>query len=164
MQIKYSLQVVLLVTFISTNAQPLSAEEVKKLVPDYLEGFNHDVEVKAKLIKVGDLQYSLCEHRFTKGKQSVRVLLFDYKDAQIMYKQVTKEWKNYSSVISDSLTFRSVKLTNCTGWESYHKNSSTSQIYIGICDRFLLNLTGEGVELEILKNFLSGFRFEKFPN
>jgi hypothetical protein len=141
----------------------LSPEEIKKLIPDYLKGFNHDADVKAKLIKVGNIQYSMCEHRFSKGQRNVRVLLFDYKEALVMYNQATKEWRNFSEILSDSLTQRSIRMTNCTGWEFYDKRSKTSQVQLGIHDRFFLELRGEEVELEIINTYLDDFKFDLFP-
>ena len=84
--------VVLLILFNNALGQDgiLSPEQMKLLVPHYLKGFNQDLDVKAKVVKVGDLQYSLCEQKFSSGKQQVRILLFDFKKARIMYNQAIK--------------------------------------------------------------------------
>ena len=140
----------------------LSPEQMQKLIPVEVKGFEDDGDVRSKLIQIGTIQYSLCEHNFVHGKQKIRVLLFDYKDAPIMYSQATKVWQNYTPVISDSETLRPLSMTNCSGWESYRKGSNTSQVYLGICDRFFLNVTGEGVDFETMKSVISQFKFEQF--
>lgn len=80
-----------------------------------------------------------------------------------MYSQAMRKWNNSDPVESDSLILRVVKMDNCSGWESYSKQSGTSQIFLGICDRFFLNLTGEKVELEKLKEVVKEFKLDKFP-
>ena len=141
----------------------LSPEEMRKLVPARVEGFREEDNIKGKLIQIGNLRYSLCEHRFSKGKQMIRVLLFDYKDAPIMYSQATRDWKNFFPVTSDTTILRPFGMEFCKGWESFNKRNNFSQIYAGICDRYFLNLTGEGVELETLKGVFNQFHFEQFP-
>ena len=66
--------------------------------------FSRDGEIKGKLMKVGDLHYSLCEHRFrNRDSQKLRVLLFDFKEARIMYDQATRDWVNYAAIKNDSI-------------------------------------------------------------
>ena len=152
------------ITIMQAQDKVLSPEKMQRLIPDRINGFYHDDEIKGRLIKVGNLQYSLCEHRFWKGKQTIIILLFDYNDAQIMYIQATKAWTEYTPIVSDSIILRSVDtMTNCIGLESYRKDSNMSQIYLGIYDRFFFSITGEGVDLEALKVVLSQIDFEKFP-
>ncbi len=141
----------------------LTPEQVQQLVFSQLKGFSDDGNARAKLIQIGNIQYSLCEKKFVNGKQKIRILLFDYKDAPIMYNQATKVWQNYAPVITDSATLRPLWMANCSGWESYRKGSNTSQVYLGICDRFFLNVTGEGVDLETMRVVIGQFKFEQFP-
>ena len=115
-------------------------------------------------MKVGDLHYSLCEHRFrNRDSQKLRVLLFDFKEARIMYDQATRDWVNYAAIKNDSIVRGPVAMTNCMGWESYNREKNFSQVSLGISDRFLLMITGENVDLELLKVILGQFRFENFP-
>jgi len=137
--------------------------QLQKLVPDNINGYNHDEEVKGKLMQIGNLQYSFCEHRFSKKNQNIKVLLFDYKEAPVMFNQVTKGWNAYEPVDSDSIILRSVIQPHVAGWESYQRASNSSQVKLTINSRFFLNIAGENVDLEVLKEVLSHFDFEKFP-
>ena len=146
-----------------SQVKVLPPDEIQLLIPHYLKRFQRSEELKGKLITIGNLQYSMCEQSFSNGKQRIKVLLFDFKDARIMYNQATREWKNFSPILTDSLTLQMIQMDNCSGWQSYKSSSKTSEIYVGICDRFFLTLTGERVELELLKFFLNQFSFDKFP-
>jgi hypothetical protein len=148
---------------VNAQNQVLSPEQMHQLVPHYIKGFQRSQELKGKLVKVGDLQYSVCEQSFTQANQQIRVLMFDFGHARIMYKQATKEWHNFSPILTDTITLQAIRMTNCSGWQSYKKNNNTSEIYLGICDRFFLTLTGEFVPLETLKSFLEDFHFDQFP-
>ncbi len=141
----------------------LSPDKMLKLVPDRLKEFQQFVTPKAVKIKVGTLTYTLCERNFSNGKQSLKILLFDYKEAAIMYNQATKKWNTQPIIESDSIIERSMISTNCSGWESLNKHNKTAQIFLGICDRFFLMITGENVELDEIRNILNEFPLKEFP-
>jgi hypothetical protein len=164
-QLSICVYLVLYVLSGTTNAQSkvLVPEEMHQLIPHYVKEFQRSQELKGKLVTIGNLQYSVCEQSFSNPHQRIKVLLFDFKDAQIMYRQATKEWQNFSLILTDTLTRQMIAMTNCSGWQSFRKNIKTSEIYLGVCDRFFLTLTGEGVELETLKSLLNDFHFDKFP-
>lgn len=157
------LPLLVLVPFTVRSQEPLSPHEVAKLVPNKVKGYHAEDEFKSKQMEIGTVSYSLCEKNFKSGDKNIKILLFDFKDAPIMYSQAMRKWNNSDPVESDSLILRVVKMDNCSGWESYSKQSGTSQIFLGICDRFFLNLTGEKVELEKLKEVVKEFKLDKFP-
>jgi hypothetical protein len=140
----------------------LTAEEISKLVPSEFKGYYEDGDSKSSLVKMGDIRYSLCERRFFRTKQKIKILLFDYKEAPIMYKQAMRKW-NHEVVVTDTLILRNIERENCTGWESYNKQAGTAQIFLGICDRFFLMISGENVELTSLQNVLATFPFQAYP-
>ena len=148
----------------SQPAEVLKAEEIVKLIPDYIKGYSLDGEAKAKLMALGTIRYSLTEKNFASGNKKIKVLLFDYKEASIMYNQATRKFNTFTPVETDSLILRSLTLTNCSGWESYNAQSKSSQILLGICDRFFLTVNGTNVPLEVLKQVVSNnIKFEDFP-
>jgi hypothetical protein len=141
----------------------LSPQEIRKLVPGPMEGFTEKENSKGKLIQIGNLKYSLSEQQFSRGKQSIRILLFDYGDAPIMYSQATKAWKDFYPLTTDSTSLQPIGMELCTGWESYNRRNNQSGIYAGIRDRYFLTITGEAVDLGTLKNLLNQFHFDLFP-
>ena len=141
----------------------LSPEKILELVPNRIRGFQQLVDPKAMEMKLGTLSYTLCDKKFDDGKRSIKILLFDFKEASIMYNQATKEWKNRFVIESDSLIERSVVMANCTGWESFNKQKKSSKIFLGICDRFFLTITGENVGLQELTEILNEFPLSEFP-
>jgi hypothetical protein len=141
----------------------LSPKKMLKLIPDKIKGFQGTDESKARLTKLGDISYTLAEKHFHSGKRSIRILLFDYKEAPIMYNQAMKEWGSHAFVDTDSLVFRSFATQNCSGWESYNLNNKRSQIFLGICDRFFMLITGENTDLALLRHVLQEFPLAEFP-
>ena len=150
-----------------TSVQPtktLLAEDVLKLIPDKIEGFSQKEDSKSKVIKLGDIQYSIAEKHFkSKKQQTIKILLFDYKEAPIMYTQATKKFTSFTIIESDSLILRPSNVKDCSGWESYNVYRKNSQILLGVCDRFFLSVEGTNVDLESLKRAVQTFKFETFP-
>lgn len=142
----------------------LSPTKILKLVPDQIKGFQQLDDPKAMKMKVGTITYTLCEKHFNDGKRSIKILLFDFNEAAIMYKQATQKWSNQPFIESDTIVERSMMIKNCTGWESFYKQYKTSQLFLGICDRFFLTVSGENVELDELKKILDQFPLDEFPN
>jgi hypothetical protein len=145
------------------STRVLAINEIKELLPDYVEGFRKEDKPTSKLIKVGGIRYSLCDKRFLKGDQRIKYLLFDYKEAGIMYSQATKKWSSAKPIITDSLIQRPLIMENCSGWETFNRVMNSSQIFLGINDRFFLSLEGENVDLEKLKMLLGEIELKKFP-
>lgn len=140
----------------------LPPEALSKLIPNKIAGFYEEGDIRGSQKAIGDISYSVCERRFTKGKQKVKILLFDYKDAQIMFKQAMKNGQNNKSVETDSLILRNIAATNYVGWETYSRKTASSQIFLGIADRFFLMLSAENLDLASLQNVLSNFNLESF--
>lgn len=152
----------LLLTFQSPD-KILAPETIMKMIPRKVEDFREDGDAKSKIIKVGNIQYSMAEKNFAAYRQSIKILLFDYKEAPIMYKQATRKWSTFTAVENDSLIMRPAIITDCTGWQSYNVHKKNSQIMLGVCDRFFLTLEGTNVELDVLYKVVQEFKFETFP-
>jgi hypothetical protein len=146
------------------NAQILPPDKLLKLIPNKITGFYLSTDPQSKQIKLGTLQYCMAEKDFAASrKRSVKILLFDYKEAPIMYNQATRKWATYKTIESDTIIQRPVKLNECTGWESYHAGRMSSQILIGIFNRFYLTVEGTNVDLESLNKILQEFKLDSFP-
>ncbi|MEO7990875.1 MAG: hypothetical protein ABI663_15110 [Chryseolinea sp.] len=152
-----------LIHFAKAQDRVLSPDKMLKLVPNQIKGFQQRIDPKALQMNIGTLTYALCEKNFNDGKRSVKILLFDFKEASIMYSQATRKWSNQLIIESDSLVERSLKMTNCSGWESFSRQNQASQIFLGICDRFFLTMTGENVKLDELRSILNTFPLQEFP-
>lgn len=161
---KYILFLSILISY-TTQAQveELKSEEILKLLPSDIEGFRVTDEFKTRHIKIGTLTYTLCEKKFRKKDKYITLLLFDFAHAEIMYKQSMRTWNKVNPIESDSVVLRSVTMADCEGWESYLRHTNQSQIFIGICGRFFLNMTGDKVELADLKAVLDRVRIDQFP-
>lgn len=161
---KFTILVILSWLASPTFAQrELKPSEILKLLPDYIKGYTVAEDFKSKQMKLGTLTYTLCEKKFIQRGQSIKILLFDFSNADIMYRQAMKTWNQSGTVESDSIIMRSVALENSKGWESYRKQSGKSEISLGIGNRFFLNMSGENIHLTDLQSVLSLIEMTKFP-
>ncbi|MBL7859490.1 MAG: hypothetical protein JNM57_17485 [Cyclobacteriaceae bacterium] len=141
----------------------MSSKKMMQLIPAKIKGYYPDGDAKSVLTKLGTISYSLCERNFVSGNKSIKILLFDFNDAPIMYNQAMRKWSDESRIETDTLVFRPIAMKNCTGWESYRHRNKDSQILLGICNRFFLNISGTNVDLEVLQHVLLQFPLDKFP-
>ena len=142
----------------------LAPEKMMKLVPEKIKGFYVDGDAKSRLIQLGDISYSIAERSFSNNRKKIKILLFDYNNAEIQYTQATRKWKDLPPAETDSLSQQRLVLTNCEGWESYNKTNNSSQIFLGICQRFFLIISGDHVDIETLHQVVGLFDMTRFPN
>jgi len=164
------ISIIVLIALVSLDANAQSAGKILppgkiiKLIPNKISGFYLSADPQSKLIKLGTLQYSMAEKDFAANrKRSIKILLFDYKEAPVMYNQATRKWTTFSTVESDSLIRRPTNMENCIGWESYDAARRNSQILVGIFNRYYLTVEGTNVDLEFLKKVVSDIKLDTFP-
>ncbi len=148
----------------SQDEKTMPSKKMMELIPGKLKGFQKDGDAKSVLTKLGTLSYALCERNFISGNKSIKILLFDFNDAPIMYSQAMRKWSDQNRIETDTLVFRPIAMTNCSGWESYRHQNKNAQILLGICNRFFLNISGTNVDLAMLQDVLLQFPLEKYPN
>lgn len=165
--LKYSLIIVFLIyCCTSGRAQGnsiLVPEVLANLLPDKIEGFNLVERINGRSVKIGTLTYSMMERSFSKSKRKIRFMLFDYNNAPIMYTQSTGKWESQPQEETDDLIQRTFTVANGQGWEYHNKVSNTSQILMGIHDRFYLVINGEGVDLDLLRVIATAVDLSNFP-
>jgi hypothetical protein len=141
----------------------LPVNEIIKLIPDKINKvYSQASGPKSKMIQVGILRYSLVERNFSNGKKKIKILLFDYSEAQIMYAQATKRFSTFTAIESDSLTCKPLEGINYFGWSTENHRSQISQILLGISDRFYLTVEGTCVPVEELEEVLEIINPERF--
>ena len=158
--------IILLLAAGSATAQKkgvLSPAKISKLLPAKIKGYSLKGAPVNKRVKVGTLTYSLSEKTFIRKQSTIKILLFDYGQAPIMYEQAIKGWSEIKNVENDSIIFRPLASFDSVAWESYAASSKHSQIIMGINQRFFLTINGEKTEIYELKEILKNFAFDKFP-
>jgi hypothetical protein len=142
----------------------LPPEKILKLIPDKIPDFYPGANSQGKVIKVGTIQYSMAQKSFSAShKRSIKILLFDYKEASIMYSQATRKFSTVVPIESDTVTLRPIVMPGYTGWESYDVHLKHSQILLGIFNRYFLTIEGTNVDLETLQRVVHEFKFGDFP-
>lgn len=81
-----------------------------------------------------------------------------------MYTQATAKWSSQPEAETDTVYERSFLWAENRGWEQHHKLNNSSQVSLGIKNRFYLIVSGEGVDLEALRAILALFPLAEFPD
>lgn len=148
---------------VGAQSSVLTLEQLGELTPEKIEGYRIKVRDKGRTLKIGTLSYSMIERTFVHGKKQVNIMLFDYNNASIMYRQATQKWKTAERQETESMVENAYELENQPGWMQYDKNQNISQITLGIQNRFFLVLKGEGISLSDLDNIAKIFDLARFP-
>ncbi|MFM8914153.1 MAG: hypothetical protein ACKOE6_14755 [Flammeovirgaceae bacterium] len=145
-------------------AQPtvLNIEQLGQLTPQKLEGYRTS-EPKGRMLKIGTLSYSMIERTFVHGKKQINIMLFDYHNASVMYRQATQKWKGAEGLDSDARLECAYDLQGQPGWMSFDKINNKSQLALGVQNRFYLVLIGEGMPLDVLEAIAKSFELSRFP-
>jgi hypothetical protein len=150
--------------FSQSSDKVLPAGKIITLIPNKIKEYSLTEDPKSKVIKIGTLQYSMAEGNFyASRKRSIKILLFDYKEASIMYSQATRKFSTVVPIESDTVTLRPIVMPGYTGWESYDVHLKHSQILLGIFNRYFLTIEGTNVDLETLQHVVHEFKFGDFP-
>ena len=164
---KHGLLLVLSVCSIAVVAQSpatLTVAEINQLLPDkIMKGYNLTGSTSSKVMKVGTLKYSLAEKKFSSGSGKIKILLFDYLEAPIMYTQATGKFAAYAPIENDSVIVRPYEAAEFKGWGSENSRSPSSQVTLGISNRYYLILEGEKIRLEELQRVLEYIDIKSFP-
>ncbi len=149
----------------SIRAQPaiLTLEQLGELAPEKIEGYKKIEQNKGRSLKIGTLSYSMIERSFLRDKKHITIMLFDYNNASVMYRQATQKWKNAVGQETDLMLENAYELEKQPGWMQYDKARNKSQITLGIQNRFYLVLIGEGIPLPDLESIAKIFDFVRFP-
>ena len=153
----------LIPAYLYAQERPVIAPEyLLKLIPEQVENFKPSGEPHARMIKIGTLSYSMAERNFVRGKQKIKVLLFDYNNALIMYSQAMRNIKQsdgessvyYLSSLSDN--------DNYHYSENIETEKNVCQLFLGVNDRFFLSISCENTESTILHSLLNKFDFKNW--
>ncbi len=147
------------------QAQPevMALEQLGELTPEKIEGYKKIEQNKGRSLKIGTLSYAMIERTFVHDKKQITIMLFDYNNASIMYRQATQKWKNAERLETDLMLENAYELEKQPGWMQYYKIQNKSQITLGIQNRFYLVLIGEGISLNDLEGIAKIFDFALFP-
>jgi hypothetical protein len=146
-----------------SNQEALAPRQLMKLLPDKLKGYEQLEDSKSSEIKIGNITYSLCEKVFNRNKNNVKVLLFDFNNAKVMYDQAVRPWRNAEEVNSDTVKQRHMQWEGNQGWESENTFSKTAQVFVAVNNRFIMSIIGERTDLNDLHEVLNGLDISKFP-
>jgi hypothetical protein len=158
---------IIFISSIVVNAQQLkvlSAQKITKLLPSKIPRYYLKGIARSSEMKIGTLTYSLCERNFTSGKKQIRILLFDYIDAPIMYQQMIRNQSNMTPVESDSIIYKPIEITDGKGWESVNVRANESKLILGLYERYYLSIEGENVDFAEVMNIFNQIDLKKFPH
>jgi hypothetical protein len=147
----------------SQNVETLKPTAISKLIPSKIKGYSVRGNSKSSILIIGSLRYSISEKVFSSHEKTIKILLFDYVEAPIMFNQSVKRWQELQEVQTDSISFSGIKNNYGQVWESEHRYSKRSKLLVSVNNRFFLTIEAENVLLEELREFFKNFDLEKFP-
>jgi hypothetical protein len=145
------------------KVETLKPSAISKLIPSKIKGYSVKGDSKSSVLTIGSMRYSISEKIFSSREKTIKILLFDYVEAPIMFNQSAKKWKEMPEIKTDSILFSSVPNDHGQAWESEYPYSKRSKLLLGVNDRFFLTLEAENMSLEELRDFFRNFDLEKFP-
>lgn len=152
---------------LALTAQPHAAKlplrDLLNLIPNELAGYDQVGKFKSREIKIGTMSYTVGEKEFSHQRSRVKLLLFDYQDAPVMFEQTTRPWLNTAVVDSDSVKRQRIEWVGNKGWESENTSTQSAQVALAINQRFVLMLIGENCRLSDLYTILGIFDLSRFP-
>lgn len=148
---------------IQAQSDVMDLEQLGELAPEKIEGYKKIGQNKGRSLKIGTLSYAMIERTFVHDKKQITIMLFDYNNASVMYRQATEKWKNALGQETDLILENAYELEKQPGWILYDKAQKKSQITLGIQNRFYLVLIGQGILLTDLESVAKIFDFVRFP-
>lgn len=139
----------------------LPAEDLLELIPKQIENFRSFGDPRARMIKIGTLSYSMAERSFARGKQKIKILLFDYNNALIMYSQAMRNMKQ----AEQSSMVQLASLSDASNYhysESIEPEKNICQLFLGINDRFFLSISCENADSQAMYSLLNQFDFKNW--
>ena len=156
---------ILVFVSLSGEAQVLLPNDLVKLVADDIPGFRlRSDNTKSTHLKLGDITYSMCQKEYTAGSKRIKILLFDFNEAQIMYVQATRGWLLFEALDSEVYNQRQITEKEYFGWETYHIPTNTARVYLGINSRFMMTVETTNVDLESLGEIIHLLMVADFAN
>lgn len=149
-------------TGFAQTTKTLDPSEIAKLLPSKIKPYRVE-NSKSRLLEIGSLRYSLSEKKFLSREKSIKVLLFDYVEAPVMFNQSIKKWQQMPETKNDSIAFSAFSTQYGEVWESEHSHYKRSKLVLSINNRFFMTLEAENVLLPELRKFFQNFNFGKFP-
>jgi hypothetical protein len=145
------------------KTQTLEPSAINQLIPSKIKGYWIKGDSKSSVLTIGSLRYSLSEKVFSSRDKSIKILLFDYVEAPVMFNQSVKKWDEMQEMKTDSTSFHKTVSDYGETWESEHAYAKRSKLMLGINNRFFLTFDAENMSLAELKEFFKNFDLEKFP-
>jgi hypothetical protein len=141
----------------------LSEEEIRKLVPTSIEGFN---TMLATEFEPPGEKYSMLKRHFENGDQSVIIYVFDYINNAAAIEQDLNRLRNMllEEEGSESMILKKHRNTFSDGYEAHFISEKLTDISLVINNRFYFNLMATNLLPDEVSKILAVITFDKFPN
>ncbi|MFP4527430.1 MAG: hypothetical protein ACLFQX_02695 [Candidatus Kapaibacterium sp.] len=121
--------------------------ELQKYLPDKIEGFETQ-EIEGETTQMGSFSVSQVTREYTSDGKNIQIELMDYNAGYEMFWGMTA-WARagISQETSDGYerSFES-RIDNVAGYEKYNNKSKEGEVMYSIAWRFLLRISGQGVD------------------
>ena len=146
------------------DGKALHHSELKKYLPSSIAGYSAQGDPEGMTMEMNDMSYSQAHRDYRKGDSELNIMLIDYREAAAMYMQSTAMWQGNISMEDDHTKSGTTQVSGYNGWETYDKDDGSSQLMLGINDRYLLTLSGDKMSLESIKSIAGDLKLGGLPD
>ena len=147
----------------SQGEKALHHSELQKYLPSSVAGYAAEGDPEGVTMEMNDMSYSQAQREYRKGNNELNIILVDYREAAAMYMQSTAMWQGNISVEDDHTKSGTTQVNGYNGWEVYDKDEGSSQLVLGINDRYLVTLSADKMSLESIKSIASSLKLNGLP-
>jgi hypothetical protein len=141
-----------------------SPSDLKNYLPHDLYGYVEDGNGYSAELKNEDGNYFVAAKKYSKAKQMLTIVAFDYRAASPQLSKVTSAFQ-LDKLVDDTDTYSLTSiLLGCKTQELLNKKDNSAQIFLYCGNRFLITVSSASENLVFLKTIVEQINPTKLPN
>ncbi len=149
----------------SVNYGTMSPSEVVgfrdliNFLPDELGDYRIAEKPEGSTTRYGEYRYSFGSKSYSKGDEELKASIFDYAQTASLLGLYANQYEHEST---DGV-MRSIEVNGNPGWYSANYDSNETNLALVVNGRFLITISGNGLEEATLKRYAAGMDLDQLP-
>ncbi len=118
--------------------------ELQKYLPSELMGYSHSADPDGSSFEMNGMSYSTAIQKYGKGDSEMDITIIDYHGALTMYSAASMAWGAGMSFEDADQKAEGTEIDGHKGWQVYDKKDQTTQLMLGVKDRYLVTIEADG--------------------
>ncbi len=136
--------------------------ELQKYLPSELMGYSHSSDPDGSSFEMNGMSYSTAIQKYGKGDSEMDITIIDYHGALTMYSAASMAWSTGMSFEDADQKAEGTEIDGFKGWQVYDKKDKTTQLMIGVKDRYLVTIETQG-DPQFARSVFSKLSLGKLP-